>query len=101
MVEARARELARINGRGSKPTEADYQQAKRELTGESEIDAQKENLESWHNKKSLTRQGILKRIIPVASFARFQILKAAHLAPLVAAQVTRFHCEVQHTCWAR
>jgi hypothetical protein len=31
VVEARARELARINGRGSKPTEADYQQAKREL----------------------------------------------------------------------
>jgi hypothetical protein len=46
MVEARARELARINGRGSKPTEADYQQAKRELTGESEIDPQEENLES-------------------------------------------------------
>ena len=46
MAEARARELARINGRGSKPTEADYQQAKRELTGESEIDPQEENLES-------------------------------------------------------
>jgi RNA polymerase sigma factor (TIGR02999 family) len=46
MVEARARELARINGCGSKPTEADYQQAKRELTGESEIDPQEENLES-------------------------------------------------------
>jgi hypothetical protein len=47
MVEARARELALINGRGSsKPTEADYQQAKRELTGESEIDSQEENLES-------------------------------------------------------
>ena len=46
MVEARARELARINGRGSKPTEVDYQQAKRELTGESEIDPQEENLES-------------------------------------------------------
>ena len=26
MAEARARELARINGRGSKPTEADHQQ---------------------------------------------------------------------------
>ena len=37
MVEARARELAAINGRdSSKPTEADYQQAKRELTGEDE-----------------------------------------------------------------
>jgi hypothetical protein len=47
MVKARARELALINGRGSsKPTEADYQQAKRELTGESEIDSQEENLES-------------------------------------------------------
>jgi len=47
MVEARARELAAINGRdASKPTEADYHQAKRELTGEEEIDAQQENLES-------------------------------------------------------
>jgi hypothetical protein len=47
MIEARARELARINGRdSSKPTEADYQQAKRELTGEEEIDRQEENLES-------------------------------------------------------
>ena len=41
MVEARARELAAINGRpSSKPSEADYQQAKRELTGEPEIDLQ-------------------------------------------------------------
>jgi len=47
MVEARARELAIIDGRdSSKPTEADYQQAKRELTGEGEIDSQEENLES-------------------------------------------------------
>ena len=46
MVEARARELARINGHGSKPTEADYQLAKRELTGEEEPDPQEENLES-------------------------------------------------------
>jgi hypothetical protein len=47
MVEARARELAAINGRdSSKPTEADYQQAKRELIGEEEIDLQEENLES-------------------------------------------------------
>jgi len=47
MVEARARELALIDGRdSSKPTEADYQQAKRELTGEEEIDAQQEKLES-------------------------------------------------------
>ena len=47
MVEARARELALIDGRdSSKPTEADYQQAKRELTGEDNIDPQQENLES-------------------------------------------------------
>src|SRR6266436_8733996 len=47
MVEARARELAVINGHGSSgPTEADYQQAKRELTGEEEIDPQEENVES-------------------------------------------------------
>ena len=47
MVEVRARELALINGRrSSKPSEADYQQAKRELTGEEEIDLQEENLES-------------------------------------------------------
>ena len=47
MVETRARELALIDGRdSSKPTEADYQQAKRELTGEEEIDAEQENLES-------------------------------------------------------
>ena len=47
MVEARARELAAINGRpSSKPSEADYQQAKRELTGEAEIEPQGENSES-------------------------------------------------------
>jgi len=47
MVEARARELAAIDGRdSSKPTKADYQQAKRELTGEEEIDPQEQNLES-------------------------------------------------------
>src|SRR2546423_6139245 len=47
MVEARARELALINGHGSSgPTEADYQQAKRELTGEEEIDPQEENVEA-------------------------------------------------------
>jgi hypothetical protein len=39
--------LALIDGRNSsKPTEADYQQAKRELTGEEEIDPQQKNLES-------------------------------------------------------
>jgi hypothetical protein len=47
MVEARARELAAINGRrSSKPSEADYQQAKRELTGEAETDPQEKNVES-------------------------------------------------------
>src|ERR1700688_2465426 len=47
MVEARARELAAINGRpSSKPSEADYQQAKRELTGETEMDPQEESSES-------------------------------------------------------
>jgi hypothetical protein len=46
MVEARARELAVINGHGSKPTKADYQQPKRELTGGEEIDPQEENVES-------------------------------------------------------
>jgi hypothetical protein len=43
MVEARARELAAINGRpSSEPSEADYQQAK-ELTREAEIDLQEES----------------------------------------------------------
>ena len=47
MVEARARELAVINGRpSSEPSEADYQQAKRELTGEAEIEPQEESSES-------------------------------------------------------
>src|SRR5947199_1646069 len=46
MVEARALELAAINGRPSKPSEADYQQAKRELTGEAEMDPQEESRES-------------------------------------------------------
>ena len=46
MVEARARELALIDGGdSSKPTEADFQQAKRELTGEEEMDPQEENVE--------------------------------------------------------
>jgi hypothetical protein len=47
MVETRARELAAINGRrSSEPSEADYQQAKRELTGESEMDPKEERRES-------------------------------------------------------
>src|SRR2546423_14726729 len=46
MVEARARELAAVNGRPSGPSETDYQQAKRELTGEAEMDPQEESSES-------------------------------------------------------
>ena len=46
MIGVRARELGLINGHGSKPTKADYQQARRELTGEEEIDSQEENIES-------------------------------------------------------
>ncbi len=41
MVEARARELALIAGRvPPEPSEVDYEQAERELTGESETDLQ-------------------------------------------------------------
>ena len=46
MVEARARELAAINGHPSQPSEADYQQAKRELTGGAETDPKEENVRS-------------------------------------------------------
>ena len=47
IVESRARELAAINGRpSSEPSEADYRQAKHELTGEAEIDPQEESRES-------------------------------------------------------
>jgi hypothetical protein len=47
MVNARARELAMISGRSpSEVTQADYEQAKRELTGESDRDSQDEILES-------------------------------------------------------
>jgi hypothetical protein len=47
MVEARARELAAINGRpSSQPSKADYEQAKRELTGEAEVDPQEQSIES-------------------------------------------------------
>src|SRR5207244_10807744 len=46
MVEARARELAAINGRHYfDPSEVDYQQAKRELTGEAATDPQEESSE--------------------------------------------------------
>jgi hypothetical protein len=47
MVEARARELAAIDGRpSSKPSKADYQLAKRELTGEAETAPVEETSES-------------------------------------------------------
>jgi hypothetical protein len=47
MIEARAKELAAINGHpSSEPSKADYQQAKRELTGESEMDPQEESSDS-------------------------------------------------------
>jgi hypothetical protein len=47
MIEARAKELAAINGHpSSEPSKADYQQAKRELTGEAEVDLQEESSES-------------------------------------------------------
>jgi hypothetical protein len=46
MVEARARELAVIAGRvPPQPSQVDYQQAKRELTGEPEMDAEEAALE--------------------------------------------------------
>ena len=46
MVERRAKELAVINGRpSSKPSETDYQQAKRELTGEPDEDRAEEMVE--------------------------------------------------------
>ena len=61
MVEARARELAAINGRpSSEPSEADYQQAKRELTGEAEMDPQEESSESV----PIRRVGIPSRAQP-------------------------------------
>ncbi len=47
MVEARARELAAIAGRvPSQPSGVDYEQAKRELTGEPDIDIVDQVLES-------------------------------------------------------
>jgi hypothetical protein len=47
MVEARASELAAIAGRiPLEPSEADYEQAKRELTGDPEMDVQETALES-------------------------------------------------------
>jgi hypothetical protein len=46
MVERRARELALIGRQSSEPNEADYQQAKRELTGESDADPSEERAEA-------------------------------------------------------
>ena len=47
MVETRARELAAIAGRvPSQPSEVDYEQAQRELTGGSDMDIEEEVLES-------------------------------------------------------
>jgi hypothetical protein len=47
MVEARARELAVIAGRvPPEPSEVDYKQAKRELTGGTEMDVQEAALDS-------------------------------------------------------
>jgi hypothetical protein len=47
MVHARARELALVSGRpATDVTQADYEQAKRELTGGADIDSQDEKLES-------------------------------------------------------
>ena len=47
MVDARARELAAIAGRvSSQPSQVDYEQAKRELTGEPDADVQEAVLES-------------------------------------------------------
>jgi hypothetical protein len=52
MVHARTRELAVISGRAAhEASQADYEQAKRELTGESDIDRQDEVLESLPESK--------------------------------------------------
>jgi hypothetical protein len=52
MVHARARELAVIAGRApSGVSQADYEQAKRELTGESDLDKQEAMLESFPEEK--------------------------------------------------
>ena len=47
MIEARAKELAAINGHpSSEPSKADYQQAKGELTGEAQMDPEEQSSES-------------------------------------------------------
>jgi hypothetical protein len=51
MINARASELALIAGHGSHVTQADYEQAKRELTGESDTDRQDALIESMPESK--------------------------------------------------
>jgi hypothetical protein len=51
MVNTRAGELALIAGHGSHVTQADYEQAKRELTGESDTDRQDALIESMPESK--------------------------------------------------
>jgi hypothetical protein len=51
MVNARARELALIAGHAPHVSQSDYEQAKRELTGESDIDRQDELIESMPESK--------------------------------------------------
>ena len=49
MVEARARELAVIAGRvPPQPSQVDYEQAKRELTGEPDTDVQESDWDEFH-----------------------------------------------------
>jgi hypothetical protein len=51
MVNARARELAMIAGHASHVSQPDYEQAKRELTGEADIDRQDALIESMPESK--------------------------------------------------
>jgi hypothetical protein len=46
MIHARASELAMIEGHARQITQSDYEQAKRELTGECDLDRQEARLES-------------------------------------------------------
>src|SRR5207253_227663 len=96
MVESRARELAAINGRpSSEPSEADYQQAKHELTGEAEIDPQEESRESEGDSTArggglTSREQIalvykmgaetlgLFHVLPTLASARYAFLNSSH-----------------------
>jgi len=51
MVNARAHELALITGHAPHVSQAEYEQAKRELTGEADIDRQDELIESMPESK--------------------------------------------------